>query len=114
MIKNENLSSVPLLLVANKKDLPDALSLNRIRDIFKSALSVAEKSSTGQQGTVAREMHAVGASALKGDGIDDTINWIASCIKRNSFNRSPRALDHWDAHVIATCRNCYKTDAENA
>lgn len=92
MIKNENLVGVPLLLVANKQDLPDCLSLNRIREIFKSALAVAGHSSP-HPGMSARDMHAVEASALKGNGIDDSINWIVSCIKRNSFNRPPRAPD---------------------
>ena len=97
MIKNENLSGIPFLVVANKQDLPDCLSLDGNRDIFKSALSIAGQSAdppnANLMGSSAREMFAVEASALEGEEIGDSINWIVSCIERNGFNPPPRALD---------------------
>lgn len=80
---NEALDGVPLLIVANKQDLPDALSLNRIREIFRDTSGLIGH----------RDCHAVQASAVTGDGVDDSINWMVSCVKRNNDRRPPKAPD---------------------
>ncbi|KAI1295574.1 ADP-ribosylation factor-related protein 1 [Halotydeus destructor] len=80
MIANETLAGVPLLLVANKQDVPEALSLIRIKEIYKSSTQLIG----------GRDFHSVAASALRGDGINESIEWMVQCIKRNSTARPPR------------------------
>jgi len=85
MITNEALSGVPLLLVANKQDIPESLSLKRIQDIFLSSGEMIGN----------REYHSVSASALKGDGVNESIEWTVRSIKRNVINRPPHESDDW-------------------
>ncbi|CAG2179740.1 unnamed protein product [Oppiella nova] len=79
MITNEALNGVPLLLVANKQDIPESLSLSRIKDIFINSNQVIGP----------RDYHSVSASALKGDGVNESIAWTVGAIKRNVHNRPP-------------------------
>ena len=37
MIKNEHLSGVPLLLLANKQDLPDCMGVREIKPVFQDS-----------------------------------------------------------------------------
>jgi ADP-ribosylation factor related protein 1 len=83
MIKNEQLAGVPLLLVANKQDIPESLSLKRMKEIFDSS----------SQSVGHRDLNSIEASALKGDGISESIEWIVNCIKRNAATRPPRRPD---------------------
>ncbi|RWS12410.1 ADP-ribosylation factor-related protein 1-like protein [Dinothrombium tinctorium] len=79
MIKNEALKSVPLLFVANKQDKSEALSLDRLKDIFRQSAQYMGK----------RDCHSVAASAILGEGINEGIEWLVNCMKRNSNIRPP-------------------------
>lgn len=79
MITNEHLVGIPLLIVANKQDIPEALSLDRIKSIFKSSAPQIGK----------RDIHSISVSALNSQGITESIDWMTNCIKRNVPTRPP-------------------------
>lgn len=83
MIGNESLRGVPLLLLANKQDLEDCLSLSAIKSAFQE---------NGHQLSM-RDCKAMSVSALTGDGVDEGIRWMVKCIKKNADLRPPTQRD---------------------
>ncbi|KAH3697984.1 ADP-ribosylation factor-related protein 1-like [Dreissena polymorpha] len=83
MIVNDSLKDVPLLLLANKQDLPEVVTVGTIKSVFYGSSDLI-----GQ-----RDCRVNGVSALKGDGINDGIEWIVDCVKRNNFVRPPVQKD---------------------
>ncbi|XP_074603679.1 ADP-ribosylation factor related protein 1 [Brevipalpus obovatus] len=83
VIQNEQLEGLPLLIVANKQDLPEALSLERIKSIFQSSEELIGK----------RDFNYLSASALKSEGIQDGIDWMTDRIKENITLRPPQNAD---------------------
>uniref|UniRef100_A0A1B0GBK6 ADP-ribosylation factor-related protein 1 n=2 Tax=Glossina TaxID=44049 RepID=A0A1B0GBK6_GLOMM len=83
MIKNDLLSGVPLLILANKQDLPDVMGVREIKPVFQ------------QSGTLIgrRDCLTIPVSALTGEGIDEGIKWLVEAIKRHSIVRPPRIND---------------------
>ncbi|OQR79948.1 ADP-ribosylation factor-related protein 1-like [Tropilaelaps mercedesae] len=80
MVDNDALFGVPLLLIANKQDVPEAATATEIRQLFREC-------NIGN-----RDMHIVAASALHGEGIQDGITWLVEEMKRN-LRRPPRNVD---------------------
>ncbi|CAL1546629.1 unnamed protein product [Lymnaea stagnalis] len=80
MVMNDNLTGVPLMLLANKQDLDGCLKVTEVKTIFNSPLQAM-----GQ-----RESWVQAVSALKGDGVQEGINWLVEAIKRNSISRPPQ------------------------
>jgi ADP-ribosylation factor-like protein 1 len=64
MLSEEELKGVPLLVFANKQDLPGALNPGEISD--RLGLAGGEKG---------REWSVRGSCATKGEGLDDGLNW---------------------------------------
>ena len=97
MITNDALKGVPVLLVSNKMDSPTALSLARIKEIFQSHDSIPQTSQSAQlqrsDSHTLRDWHATAVSALKGDGVIESINWIVNAVKRNRDLRPPKLQD---------------------
>ncbi|XP_060598982.1 ADP-ribosylation factor-related protein 1-like [Ruditapes philippinarum] len=83
MIVNETLKTVPLLLLANKQDLQDVVTVGDIKSVFNSSRELLGH----------RDCRVNGVSALKGDGINEGIEWMVDCIKRNSLVRPPMQKD---------------------
>ncbi|ESN93080.1 hypothetical protein HELRODRAFT_156111 [Helobdella robusta] len=79
MISNASLQGVPLLVLANKQDLPNCVSMNIIDKLFCQE----------QSDMIQRSCKTQSASALTGEGIDEGIKWLVNCIKNNSFFRPP-------------------------
>ncbi|KAH9417268.1 ADP-ribosylation factor protein 1 [Dermatophagoides pteronyssinus] len=79
MIENESLKGTPLLFVANKQDV-SCMPITRIMDEFRleTIISAAQ-----------RDFHFVAVSALKGDGIKESIDWIIETVKKNSVFKPP-------------------------
>ena len=70
-------------MLANKQDVPDALSVEQIQTIFNK---IAEKLS-------ARDSKVLAISALQGTGVKEAIEWISTRIKRNSDFKPPTLMD---------------------
>ena len=83
MITNEHLNGVPLLVIANKQDLEESVHIPDIKAVFNTS---AHK--IGQ-----RDCSVMAASALKGDGIDEGIEWLVKCVSRNKERRPPTEPD---------------------
>ncbi|XP_068629921.1 ADP-ribosylation factor-related protein 1 isoform X2 [Battus philenor] len=83
MIASEHLSGVPLLVLANKQDIPDCMGVHTVKPIFNQNAHLIG----------ARDIMLMATSALTGDGVDEGIRWLVDCIKRNSVDRPPRNHD---------------------
>lgn len=83
MIVSENLTNVPMMLLANKQDLPECVTVGEVKALFNNSRDLMGN----------RDRRVNGVSALKGDGIQEGIEWITDCIKRNSFIRPPVQKD---------------------
>ncbi|KAK2723096.1 ADP-ribosylation factor-related protein 1-like [Artemia franciscana] len=83
MIASEALTGVPILLLANKQDLPDCMGVREVKPIFQQSGS--------QIGT--RDFMVMPVSALRGDGVEEGISWLVQCMKRNSDFRPPKNKD---------------------
>lgn len=83
MIKNEYLSGVPLLILANKQDLEDCMGVREIKPVFN------------QQGHLIgrRDCLTIPTSGLTGEGVDEAIIWLVEALKRNSVLRPPNTQD---------------------
>ncbi|KAG0439600.1 hypothetical protein HPB47_016592 [Ixodes persulcatus] len=73
MIGNDALHGVPVLMVANKQDIAGCYSVAEIRQHFRESSHLIGR----------RDCHLIGASALHGEGINEGIEWITQCVKRN-------------------------------
>jgi len=71
IIKNKLLDNLPLLFVLNKQDIPNAMKPNEIIYAFKSSLDTIGD----------RRFLSIPTSALKGNGINESICWIADQVK---------------------------------
>ncbi|ESO92417.1 hypothetical protein LOTGIDRAFT_204069 [Lottia gigantea] len=83
MLKNDSLNGVPLLLVGNKQDLDGCITIGTMKELFTPVKDLLGS----------RDSHILGASALKGDGVMEGIEWIVEGIKRNSMDRPPTQKD---------------------
>lgn len=83
MIANSSVGNVPLLLLANKQDLEECMSVSAVKNAFKE-----DDHKIGR-----RDIKAMGVSALRGDGVDEGIEWLVRCIKRNSCVRPATQKD---------------------
>jgi len=83
MISNEHLNGVPLLLLANKQDLPGSLHPDDIKDRFKETQSLIG----------ARDMEVMAVSALQGNGVHEGIKWVIAKVNENAERRPPTHKD---------------------
>jgi len=81
MIRNEQLTSVPLLVLANKQDLADCMGVREVKPIFNQSAHLI--------GT--RDCMVMPVSALTGEGILEGVKWLVECLKRNSDVRPPKS-----------------------
>ncbi|CAL8070917.1 unnamed protein product [Orchesella dallaii] len=83
MIRNELLQGVPLLVLANKQDLPDCMGVREVKPIFNQSAHLIGP----------RDCMVMPVSALTGEGIVEGLNWMIDCLKRNSEVRPPNVGD---------------------
>ncbi|KAG0715786.1 ADP-ribosylation factor-related protein 1 [Chionoecetes opilio] len=79
MIASENLIGVPLLVLANKQDIPECMGVREVKPIFNQSADLIGR----------RDFMVMPVSALTGAGVDEGIDWLVECIKRNSDVRPP-------------------------
>ncbi|KAI8340284.1 ADP-ribosylation factor family-domain-containing protein [Chlamydoabsidia padenii] len=79
MISNDSVEGVPVLMLANKQDLPNALRVEEIKEVFnKIAVKLG-----------ARDSRVLPVSALEGNGVKEAIDWMIKRLQRNKINRPP-------------------------
>lgn len=79
VVSNSDNGSVPVLMLANKQDMPMAMQVHQIKQIFNQ---IAERLS-------ARESTVLAVSALKGVGVREAVDWLHSRVLRNAKDRPP-------------------------
>ena len=72
-LNEDELAGVPLLVLANKSDLPGAADAPEVA----SELDLTEDSAL----TLKREWHVMPASACTGDGLEDALEWVAATLR---------------------------------
>lgn len=83
VISSENLSGVPLLVLANKQDVPECMGVREVKPIFNQNAHLIGR----------RDCMVMPISALTGEGVDEGIRWLVDCVKRNSDIRPARDLE---------------------
>ncbi|CAF0956809.1 unnamed protein product [Didymodactylos carnosus] len=83
MLQSEQLINVPLLLSCNKQDLDDCMTVPEIKRLFNRSI----------QSVGVRDCMVLASSAITGDGINESIDWMKDCIIRNSTLRPPTIQD---------------------
>ncbi|KAF9350958.1 ADP-ribosylation factor protein 3 [Mortierella sp. NVP85] len=79
VIMDDTVEGVPVLMLANKQDMPMALKLEQIKEIFNQ---IAERLG-------ARDSRVLPISALEGTGVKDAVDWLFLRVQRNKINRPP-------------------------
>lgn len=79
VVMEEEVEGVPVLMLANKQDRPDSLEVQDIKQIFNR---LAEHLG-------ARDSRVLPISALTGEGVRDTAEWLLVRLQRNKTNRPP-------------------------
>lgn len=83
MIKNEYLSGVPLLILANKQDLEDCMGVRDIKPVFQQHGHLIGR----------RDCLTIPTSGLNGEGVEEAVTWLVEALKRNSIVRPPQSQD---------------------
>lgn len=83
MISNPNLKGVPLLLIANKQDIEECMGVREVKPIFQDNAESIGK----------RDCMVLPTSGLTGDGVEEGIDWLVGCVKRNDVIRPPASND---------------------
>ncbi|ORX57822.1 ARF/SAR protein [Piromyces finnis] len=79
IISDDTIEGVPVLMLANKQDNPNALKVEEIKESFnKIAMYIGARDST-----------VLPISALTGKGVKEAIEWLILRMKRNKENRPP-------------------------
>nr|CAB3222765.1 ADP-ribosylation factor-related protein 1-like [Phallusia mammillata] len=79
MLENDHLNTVPLLILANKQDIPGCSTVLDIKQIFHDS-----STKIGSRDCMIRPV-----SALTGQGVNEGIDWMVKCVQRNPY-RPPR------------------------
>lgn len=80
VMMDEDVEGVPVLMLANKQDRPDAMEVQDIKQIFNK---MAERLS-------ARDSRVLPLSALTGEGVREAAEWLLIRLQRNKTNRPPQ------------------------
>lgn len=94
MLREDELASVPVLIWANKQDLPNAMSLTEVFSLFpfRSLCSQHQQISEKMGLTslcAARRWYIQGAMAVTGEGLREGLDWISNAIAENMLKRPP-------------------------
>ncbi|XP_065843314.1 ADP-ribosylation factor-related protein 1-like [Oscarella lobularis] len=82
VIEDDSLLAAPLLILANKQDVQGALSVDDIKSHFQASAHKLNK----------RDCTVMSLSAIHGEGIQKSIEWLLACCKRNIY-RLPNKTD---------------------
>ncbi|CCC69222.1 hypothetical protein NCAS_0C02320 [Naumovozyma castellii] len=79
IVMDDEVEGVPILMLANKQDMPERMEVQDIKEIFNQ---IAEHLS-------ARDSRVLPVSALTGEGVKDAIDWMTLRLERNKKVRRP-------------------------
>lgn len=70
LLKDEKLKSVPILVLANKQDLPSAMKSSEVAELI------------GLVKLQDRDWQIQACSALDGSGLTEAMDWLVKCVKK--------------------------------
>lgn len=79
LCKHSETNKLPILILANKQDLPNAYDLNYLNNFFLNGLDPIEQNPN-------REIKLIGACAITGDGLDESLDVIYDMILKNKLH----------------------------
>ncbi|KAL3230531.1 ADP-ribosylation factor-like protein 3 [Nakaseomyces bracarensis] len=79
IVMDDEIEGVPILMLANKQDVPERMEVQDIKEIFNK---IAEHMS-------ARDSRVLPVCALTGEGVKDSIEWLILRLQRNKEARPP-------------------------
>eukprot|EP00118_Oscarella_pearsei_P007696 m.38361 g.38361 ORF g.38361 m.38361 type:complete len:202 (+) comp32568_c0_seq2:41-646(+) len=82
VIEDDSLVAAPLLILANKQDVQGALSVEEIKRYFQDCAGKIQK----------RDCTVMSLSAINGEGVQKSVEWLLSCVKRNIY-RLPKKTE---------------------
>ncbi|KAJ2815896.1 ADP-ribosylation factor protein 3 [Coemansia sp. 'formosensis'] len=83
LVKAGDLDGVPVLVLANKRDLMGALSLAEVKEMVNSMADFMEE----------RDVRVLDSSGLEGEGVRAAVEWVYSRIIDNRIKRPPIVPD---------------------
>lgn len=83
VLQHSETEGVPLLVLANKQDREDCVEVVRIKE------GLVKKVFEGEKGESIRDSRVLPVSALKGNGVEEAVEWIRSRVKWNKEGRPP-------------------------
>ncbi len=86
----KKMTNVPMVVLANKQDLPDAASVSSLEKIFNFEKARLRFGITA--------LHIAPISALLGDGVTDALDWLCNQIVLNAGYTIPLILDIFIYH----------------
>ena len=84
VLSHPSTKSVPLLVLANKQDREDCVETVRIKEGLVRKVFEAEGLNPAP-----RDSRVLPVSALKGDGVQEAVEWVRSRVKWNKEERAP-------------------------
>ncbi|XP_050545050.1 ADP-ribosylation factor-related protein 1-like isoform X2 [Daktulosphaira vitifoliae] len=78
-------AGIPLLILANKQDIPDCMGVRDVKPIFNQNAHLIGR----------RDFMVMPISALTGDGINEGIKWLIESIQRNVDIRPPKNVEDY-------------------
>ncbi len=79
VVTDDRVESIPMLMLANKQDDEHALPIHEIKEMLNPVVSKLS----------ARESMVLPVSALKGEGIETSVDWMYKRLLRNTPSRPP-------------------------
>ncbi|KAJ2007982.1 ADP-ribosylation factor protein 3 [Coemansia thaxteri] len=79
LMKAPELDGVPVLVLANKSDLPDAVSLAQMKEAINSMADYMDT----------RDVRVMDSSGLDGSGVRTAVDWVYSRVIDNRMNKPP-------------------------
>ena len=83
VLEQEDTAGIPILVLANKQDREDCVEVVRIEERFVRRVFEEE------QGGMVRDSKVLPASALKGTGVREVVEWVRSKVVWNKESRPP-------------------------
>jgi len=83
VLEHEDMTGIPILVLANKQDREDCLEVVRIKEGF------VRKVFEGEKGGMIRDSRVLPISALKGTGVKEAVEWVKSRVLWNKEGRPP-------------------------
>lgn len=77
IITDDDIESIPILMLANKQDCREKMEIEDIKQVFNRLASHLD----------ARDSRVLPVSALTGEGIEDAAEWLLLRLKRNKKSR---------------------------